>query len=225
MPDIATAFMDDVNFRGPPLTMRPTVQDGISLPCLQTPHPVSSIPCASAQMISIWGHSGNIGIYCFIWEHLNNVNQVLQCVKKAREPFQVGKWIFASWKLWLSATTALMKDIIQRIRRFRRFWLAGLKYSNWGSRIPRCMQHHTNLGQRLCKKMKPLMLLTKKNIDFVWGPEQQASMEDLKQQLSQPLSLANRLSFWLMYHFGHLLRGEFSWGSKSYSAMGVIAVV
>jgi len=31
------------------------------------------------------------------------------------------------------------------------------------------------------KHMRPLVVLTKKDIDFVWGPDQKASMEDLKQ--------------------------------------------
>jgi len=29
--------------------------------------------------------------------------------------------------------------------------------------------------------MKPLVLLMKKDMDFVWGPDQKASMEDLNQ--------------------------------------------
>ena len=31
------------------------------------------------------------------------------------------------------------------------------------------------------KRARPLVILTKKEVDFVWVPEQRASMEDLKQ--------------------------------------------
>src|SRR5882724_11951552 len=31
------------------------------------------------------------------------------------------------------------------------------------------------------KRARPLVILTKKEMDFVWGPEQRAYMEDLKQ--------------------------------------------
>ena len=36
-------------------------------------------------------------------------------------------------------------------------------------------------GSRISPNAKPLVILTKKEMDFVWGPEQRASMEDLKQ--------------------------------------------
>src|SRR5882724_5755784 len=33
------------------------------------------------------------------------------------------------------------------------------------------------------KHVRPLVVLTKKDIDFVWGPDQKDSMEDLKQAI------------------------------------------
>src|SRR5882724_11309316 len=61
--------------------------------------------------------------------------------------------------------------------------LARLQYSHGGSRFPRHMQHHQNLGQDIARHVKPLVLLTKKDMEFVWGMDQKASMEDLKQAI------------------------------------------
>jgi len=43
--------------------------------------------------------------------------------RKPGEPSQVGKWEFASQKLWLLDTIALMKDVTLRIRRSRKSWI------------------------------------------------------------------------------------------------------
>jgi len=45
------------------------------------------------------------------------------------------------------------------------------------------MQHHQDLGQGLFKMARPLVVLTKKDVEFVWGSEQKEVMEDLKQAI------------------------------------------
>src|SRR5882672_10210762 len=80
MPDIATAFIDDINVKGPP-TRYETDSLGwyISTAFADLPPQSSSVLCAFGSEDQ---HSEvileNPGIHRFIWEHLNDVNQVLQ---------------------------------------------------------------------------------------------------------------------------------------------------
>src|SRR5882724_3700803 len=103
MPDIAAAFMDDVNVRGP-TTQYKTNSTGWYISTAFEDPPPQSIPilCAPAldqpHLCSEDLHLclddqhyevilENTGICCFVWEHLNDVNRVLQHVKKARGTF------------------------------------------------------------------------------------------------------------------------------------------
>src|SRR5882724_5659759 len=94
IPDIAATFMDDVNFRGPP-TRYETDSSGwySSTAFTDLPPQSAPVPCALG---SDGNHfeviPKNTGIRQFTWEHLNNVNHVLQCVKK------VGG-MFLGWKM------------------------------------------------------------------------------------------------------------------------------
>jgi len=45
------------------------------------------------------------------------------------------------------------------------------------------MWHCQDLGQGLAKCTRPLVILMKKDVEFVWGTEQEEAMEDLKQAL------------------------------------------
>src|SRR5882724_13627796 len=46
------------------------------------------------------------------------------------------------------------------------------------------MWHCEDLGQGLCVKCaRPLVILMRKDIEFLWGPEQEKAMEDLKQAI------------------------------------------
>src|SRR5882724_7699966 len=108
MPNIAAAFMDDVNVRGPP-TQYETNNAGwyISTAFAEPPPQSAPILCTFASDQPCFGsdsqHIGlddqhyevipeNTGIHRFIWEHLNDINHVLQHVKKARETF-------SGWKM------------------------------------------------------------------------------------------------------------------------------
>jgi len=103
MPDIAAAFMDNVNVRGPP-TWYETNSTGwyISTAFADPPPQSTPIPCTPApdhphlsldnQHLRLDDQHykvipENTGIHQFIWEHLNDVNCVLQCVKIARGTF------------------------------------------------------------------------------------------------------------------------------------------
>jgi len=103
MPDIAAAFMDDVNVRGPPTQYKtnstgwyistafvePLTQSAPVLCALASDQPRFS---SDSQHISSDDQHykvipENTGIHWFVWEHLNDVNCVLQHVKKAGGTF------------------------------------------------------------------------------------------------------------------------------------------
>jgi len=94
MPDIAAAFMDNVNVRGPQ-TRYETHSSGwySSTAFTDLPPQSAPVPCA----LGLDGNHfevipENTGIHWFAWEHLNDVNHVLQCIKK------VGG-MFSGWKM------------------------------------------------------------------------------------------------------------------------------
>src|SRR5882724_2096701 len=89
MLDIAAAFMDNMNIRGPP-TCYKTNSSGwyASTAFTDLPPQSAPIPCALG---SDGNHfevvPANTGIHRFTQEHLNNVNSVLQHVKKVGGTF------------------------------------------------------------------------------------------------------------------------------------------
>ena len=108
MPNTAAAFMDDVNFRGPP-TWYETNSAGWYISTTFADPPPQSAPILCAPALD-QPHLGlddqhlssddqhyevipeNTGIHQFIWKHLNNVNCVLQHIKKAGGTF-------SGWKM------------------------------------------------------------------------------------------------------------------------------
>jgi len=103
MPDIAADFMDDVNVRGPPTRYETNragwyISTAFSEPLTQSALILCALapdqPCFSSdgQHISSYDQNykvipENTGIRQFVWEHLNDVNRVLQQVKKAGGTF------------------------------------------------------------------------------------------------------------------------------------------
>ncbi len=90
MPDIAAAFMDDVNVKGPP-TRYETTKEG----WYTSTAPLQLVPvqCASGpDSLYYEVIQDNSRIRRFVWEHLNDVNRVLQRVKKAGGTF-------SGWKM------------------------------------------------------------------------------------------------------------------------------
>src|SRR5467141_1174446 len=94
MPNIAAAFMDDINVKGPP-THYETDSSGwyVSTAFVDLPPQLSPVPCAlSLEDQHFEVIPENPGIHQFVWEHLKNVNRVLQHVKKAGSTF-------SGWKM------------------------------------------------------------------------------------------------------------------------------
>src|SRR5882724_12442768 len=99
MPYIATAFMDDVNVRGPPTWYKTnSTRWYISTAFAEPPTQSAPILCTLAPDQPCFSSDGqhigsddqhyevipeNTGIHQFVWENLNDVNHVLQHFKKA----------------------------------------------------------------------------------------------------------------------------------------------
>ena len=85
MPDMATAFMDEVNIKGPP-THYETTEDGQYTSTTFTEPPLQShlVPCALGPDSLFYEVTAeNSGICRFICDHVNDMNRILQQFKKA----------------------------------------------------------------------------------------------------------------------------------------------
>jgi len=198
MPDIAAAFMDDVNFRGPPTRYETNsagwyISTDFAEPPLQSAPILCALasdqPCFSSDSQHISSDDQhyevipeNTGICRFVWEHLNDVNCVLQHVKKAGGTFSGWKMDVCVPEVVVVGYHCTYEGRYPEDRKVQ-------KILDW----PDCntlMEVPSFLGvcgiiriwvKDFAKHARPLVILTKKEMDFVWGPEQRASMEDLKQ--------------------------------------------
>ena len=89
MPNIAAAFMDKVNVRGPPTHYETNSSSWYaSTAFADPPSQLTPVPCglgSDSQHFEVIPE--NTGICQFTWEHLNYINHVLQCVKKVGGTF------------------------------------------------------------------------------------------------------------------------------------------
>src|SRR5882724_3405541 len=186
MPDIAATFMDDMNVRGPP-TCYETNSSGCYSSTTFTDPPPQSAPVHCA-LESDGNHfkviPENTGIRQFTWEHLNDVNCVLQHVKKAGG-------MFTGWKMDICVPEVVA--VGHRCTYEGRYPKDHKvqKIIDW----PDCntlTEVQGFLGicgivriwvKDFARHMKPLILLMKKDTEFVWGMDQKAYMEDLKQAI------------------------------------------
>src|SRR5882724_9559381 len=94
MPDMAVAFMDDINIKGPP-TCYKTTEDRwyTSTTFMEPPSQPHPVPCASGPDSLFYEVTAeNSGICHFVHDHVNDVNRILQWFKKAGGTF-------SSWKM------------------------------------------------------------------------------------------------------------------------------
>jgi len=179
MPNIAAAFMDDVNVRGPPTRYKNQQHRMVYIRCFANPTTVCSILCALASDQPRFGSDSKhissddqhyeviprtLGsISC--WEHLNDINHVLQHVKKAGEPFQVENGCLHP-RIVAVGHCCTYEDVTQRIEGPEDLgWLTAISH---GFAVSWSMWCHTDLGQGFRKQQGPDDL-TKKEMDFVWA--------------------------------------------------------
>ena len=184
MPDIAAAFMDNVNVRGAP-THYETNSSGwyVSTAFTDPPPQLAPVPCALG---SDGNHfeviPENTGICQFTWEHLNDINQIFQCIKKAGGTFLGWKMDICILEVVAVGHHCTYEGCFPEDQKVQ-------KIMDW----PDCntlTKVQGSLGicgiiriwvKDFVRHAKPLILLMKKDMEFVWGTDQKASMEDLKQ--------------------------------------------
>jgi len=92
------------------------------------------------------------GIRRFALEHLNNVNRVLQCVKKAGGHSQAGKWTSGVPEVVAVGHRCTYEDVTPRIARFSEdYRWPDCNTSHSGSRFLGRMWVVRILGQRFCE--------------------------------------------------------------------------
>jgi len=148
MPDIAAAFMDNVNVRCPPTQYETTVQDVIyPLTTFADPLPQSTpVPCTPCPKPSklwlrgstLWGHPRkHRDPLVYLGSIVNDVNCVLQDVKKSWwNLLRLEKWMFASGVVACGQLWHLWRTLTPRIGKARRFWFGQTAILHWGSRVP-----------------------------------------------------------------------------------------
>src|SRR5882724_4298668 len=186
MPDMAAAFMDDVNIKGPP-THYETTEDGWYTSTTFTEPPLQPhlVPCALGLDGLFYEVTvENSGICHFVGDHVNDVNRILQHLKKAGGTF-------SGWKMDLC-----IPEVVS----------IGHKCT-YGGRYPEDQKVQNVLDWLACTSLtevcgflgvcgivriwvkdfvkctKPLVVLMKKDVKFMWGLEQEKAMEDLKQAI------------------------------------------
>jgi len=184
MPNIAATFMDDVNVGGPPTCYETNSSDWYSSTTFTDPPPqLAPVPCA---LSSDGNHfeviPENTGICWFAWEHLNDINRVLQHIKKVGGTFLGWKMDICVPEVVAVGHRCTYEGRYPKDRNVQ-------KIIDW----PDCntlTEVRGFLGicgvvriwvKHFARRAKPLILLTKKDTEFVWGTDQKASMEDLKQ--------------------------------------------
>jgi len=235
MPDIAAAFMDDVNVRGPP-TQYETRSTGWYISTAFCRHPATvcshylrpySRP-ATPQLgwSTLRGYPQRTLDLSVHLEHLNDINRVLPVCQESRRNLlrmENGRLCPRSCSCGHRCTYEGQYPEDWKVQ----------KILDW----PDCntlMEVHGFLGvcgvvqiwvKDFAMCARPLVILTKKEVDFSWGPEQKDSMEDLKQaDHYSPMSSANRLSFQLMCYPGSWLFLVLPQASFSFSLGWTISI-
>jgi hypothetical protein len=159
IPAVTVPYIDDVPIRGP--ASRYLLADGTE----------ERIP-------------DNPGICCFVWEHLQNVNRIVQCIKYSGGTFSGFKSTLCAEEI-----IAVGHRCTPTGRLPDQSWVSMI--ANWGL-CQNLSEVRTFLGtvgvccifiQNFTKRANALVNLTQKGVPFEFGPAQAAAQEDLKQAL------------------------------------------
>ena len=174
---------NDINIKGPP-TRYETTEDRwyTSMAFSDPPDQVRPVICApglDGWFYEVLGE--NLAIRQFVWEHIHDMNRVLQCVKKAGG-------MFSGWKMEICVPEVVAighkctyegrypeDSKVQKIQD----WLDCTPLTEVQGFLGVCSIVQIWVKD-FAKRARPLVVLTRKDTEFVWGPEQKASMEDLK---------------------------------------------
>lgn len=156
-PEYTWPYIDDVGVRGP--ATRYEREDGT----------YETIP-------------ENSGIRRFVWEHLHNVNRILQRMKYSGGTFSGYKSVLCADEITVVGHLCTYEGRMPTVDRVK-------VITNWGPCVD-TTDVRSFLGTAgilrsyipsYTEKAHPLQRLTRKNIAFKWGPDEQLSMDLLKQ--------------------------------------------
>ena len=175
--------MDDVNIKGPP-TCYETIEDRWYTSMAFSDPPNRSHPVICVSGLDGWFYevlAENLAIHWLVWEHIHNVNRVLQQVNKAGG-------MFSGWKMEICIPEVVTighkctyegcypeDSKVQKIQD----WPDCTSLTEVQGFLGVCSMVWIWVKD-FAKWARPLVVLTRKDTEFVWGPEQKASMEDLK---------------------------------------------
>ncbi|HEV7735893.1 MAG TPA: reverse transcriptase family protein, partial [Chlamydiales bacterium] len=184
IPDPANPFMDDCSVIGP-RTRYETDQMGYYLPS-PTGFIADRIRAAHIELgpdkVYYEVVPENRGIRRFVWEHFLNVNRILQRIRKCGGTFSAMKS-----ELCVPSLISVGRTLVYEGRAPEKVKVK--KIMNW----PLCKTVTDVRGflgvcgivriwvKDFSKKAKPLIQLTKKAVEFEWGPAQEESMAILKE--------------------------------------------
>ena len=156
IPDTAVPFVDDILVKGPPT-------------------------CYKTRLNSFETIPKNPGIHCFVWEHLQNVNHILQYIQYADGTFSVAKSYICTFSAvvvgYLCTYNGCLPDTAQVQKIID--WLVCKSLTKVQGFLEIVGIIHIfikNYATIAC----PLVHLTRKNIEFTFGKEELVAMEKLK---------------------------------------------
>jgi len=120
--------------------------------------------------------TNNPGIQCFMWEHCNDVNRILHCLKHARATVSVKKLFMCQSEVIVIGQTCTYKGHIPNVTKV--------------SKIPEVHGFLSTTGtvriwiKDFAATSHPLVHLIRNNIPFVWGEQEQAAMDTLKSAIA-----------------------------------------
>ena len=186
MPDMAAAFMDDVNIKGPPTHYKNTEDGWYTSTAFMEPPPQPHLVLCASGLDSLFYEvtAENSGICHFVHDHISDINRILQWFKKARGSFSRWKMDLCVHEVVIIGHKCNCKGHYPEDQKVQ-------KILDW----PDCTSLTEVCGflgvcsifriwvKDFAKHARPLVIFTKKDIEFVWGLEQEKAMEDLKQAI------------------------------------------
>jgi len=157
MPEMAAAFMDDVNIKGLP-TFYETTEDrwytsAAFTELLPQPHLASCALGVDDLFYEVTAE--NSGIHCFVHDHVNDMNRIesFNSSKRLEGHSPGGRWTFVFLKWWPLVTNALMGVITLKIKRFRRYWTGQTAPLSWKSVVSWVYAAFSGFGSRTLRNM------------------------------------------------------------------------
>ena len=135
--------------------------------------------------------AGNSGIQCFVWDHFQNLNRIIQGMKYTCGTFSGKKLVLCMGQIMVVGHVGTYEGRIPDLMHI-------MVILNWGP-CGSLLEVHAFLGtigvcrifiKNFALQAHVLIILTKKDVLFMFGPDQLESMEDLNYDSPTPVILA-----------------------------------